>query len=95
MGKAEGACGVCRRVVAVLGGIKVSPVNGVCTHPKCICRDKGCVDLLLENVSVPGWSTWKWVCLRTRMEWFEVLLPELMFPGTAVLRLTCACTGLI
>ena len=52
MGKAEGACGVCRRVVAVLGGIKVSPVNGVCAHPKCSCRDKGCVDLLEENVSI-------------------------------------------
>ena len=81
--------------MAVLGGIKVSPVNGLCTHPKCSCRDKGCVDLLLENVSVPGWSTRKRVCWRTRMEWFEVLLPELVFPRTAVLRLTCACTGLI
>ena len=87
--------GFCRMVVAVHGGIKVSPVNGACAHPKCSCRDKGCVDLLEENVSIPGWSTWKRVCWRACMEWFEVVLPELMFPGIAVLRLTCACTGLI
>ena len=48
MGKAGGAW----RVMAVLGGIKVSPVNGMCAHPKCSCRNKGCVDLLEENVSV-------------------------------------------
>ena len=34
--------------MAVLGGIKVSPVNGMCAHPKCSCRNKGCVDLLEE-----------------------------------------------
>ena len=38
----------CRR----LGGIKVSPVNGVRTHPKCSYREKGCVDLLEKNVLV-------------------------------------------
>ena len=43
---------VCRRLVAVLGGIKVSPVNGVCTHPECSCRDTAGVDLLEKNVSV-------------------------------------------
>ena len=44
--------GVCRRLVAVLGAIKVGVVNGACAHRKCSCRDKGCVDLLEENVSV-------------------------------------------
>ena len=47
-GKRREPGGACRR----LGGIKVSPVNGVCTHPKCSYREKGCVDLLEKNVSV-------------------------------------------
>ena len=51
-GKRREPGGVCRRPVAVLGGIQVSPVNGACTHPKCSYRDKGCVDLLEKNVSV-------------------------------------------
>ena len=63
--------------MAVLGGIKVSPVNGLCTHPKCSCRDKGCVDLLKENVSVqagatgsrfvgePTWSGLRFYCLSS------------------------------
>ena len=44
--------GVCRRLVAVLGGIKVSPVNGACAHPMCSFRDKAGADLLEKNVSV-------------------------------------------
>ena len=44
--------GVCRRLGAVLGSIRVSPVNGACAHPKCSCRDKAGVDLLEKNVSV-------------------------------------------
>ena len=44
--------------MAVLGGIKVSPVNGACAHPKCSCRDKGCVDLLEKNVSSLNGDTW-------------------------------------
>ena len=51
-GKRREPGGVCRRPVAVLGGIQVSPVNGACTHPKCSYRDKACVDLLEKNVSV-------------------------------------------
>ena len=73
-GKRREPGGVCRMVVAVLGGIKVSPVNGLCTHPKCSCRDKGCVDLLEENVSIqagapgsgfvgePTWSGLRFCC---------------------------------
>ena len=69
--------GFCRMVVAVRGGIKVSPVNGVCTHPKCSCRDQGCVDLLEENVSIqagatgsgfvgePAWSGLRFYCLSS------------------------------
>ena len=63
--------GVCRRLVAVLGGIKVSPVNGVCAHPKC-CRDKGCVDLLEKNVSVQAGEPGSGF---VGMEWFEVPTP--------------------
>ena len=74
LGKRREPGAVCRRVVEVLGGIKVSPVNGVCTHPKCSCRDQGCVDLLEENVSVqagepgsgfvgePTWSGLRFCC---------------------------------
>ena len=75
-GKRREPGGVCRRLVAVLGGIKVSPVNGVCAHPKC-CRDKGCVDLLEKNVSVqagepgsrfvgePAWNGLRFQCLSS------------------------------
>ena len=51
-GKRREPGGVCRRLVAVLGGIRVSPVNGACAHPKCSCRGKAGVDLLEKNVSV-------------------------------------------
>ena len=69
--------GVCRRLVAVLGAIKVGVVNGACAHRKCSCRDKGCVDLLEENVSVqagapgsrfvgePAWSGLRFYCLSS------------------------------
>ena len=69
--------GVCRRLVAVLGAIKVGVVNGACAHRKCSCRDKGCVDLLEENVSVqagepgsrfvgePTWSGLRFYCLSS------------------------------
>ena len=93
-GKRREPGGVCRRLVAVLGGIKVSPVNGAFTHPKCSCRDKAGVDLLEKNVSVqaeepgsgfvgePAWNGLRFQCLAC-------------VPGTAVLRLTLPCTGLI
>ena len=86
-GKRREPGGVCRRLVAVLGGIKVSPVNGACAHPKCSCRDKAGVDLLEKNVSVqvaepgsgfvgePAWNGLRFQCLAC-------------VPGTAVLRLT-------
>ena len=86
--------GVCRRLGAVLGSIRVSPVNGACAHPKCSCRDKAGVDLLEKNVSVqvaepgsgfvgePAWNGLRFQCLAC-------------VPGTAVLRLTLACAGLI
>ena len=69
--------GVCRRLVTVLGGIKVSPVNGACAHPKCSCRDKAGVDLLEKNVSVqagepgsgfvgePAWNGLRFQCLSS------------------------------
>ena len=69
--------GVCRRLVAVLGAIKVGVVNGACAHRKCSCRDKGCVDLLEENVSVqagepgsrfvgePAWNGLRFQCLSS------------------------------
>ena len=93
-GKPREPGGVCRRLVAVLGGIKVSPVNGACAHPKCSCRDKAGVDLLEKNVSVqagepgsgfigePAWNGLRFQCLAR-------------VPRTAVLRLTLACRGLI
>ena len=64
--------GVCRRLVAVLGAIKVGVVNGACAHRKCSCRDKGCVDLLEENVSVQAGEPGSGF---VGMEWFEVPTP--------------------
>ena len=93
-GKRREPGGVCRRLVAVLGGIKVSPVNGACGHPECSCRDKAGVDLLEKNVSVqagelgsgfvgePPWNGLRFQCLAR-------------VPRTAVLRLTLGCRGLI
>ena len=76
-GKRREPGGVCRRLVAVLGAIKVGVVNGACAHRKCSCRDKGCVDLLEENVSVqagepgsrfvgePAWNGLRFQCLSS------------------------------
>ena len=76
-GKQREPGGVCRRLVAVLGAIKVGVVNGACAHRKCSCRDKGCVDLLEENVSVqagepgsrfvgePAWNGLRFQCLSS------------------------------
>ena len=95
MGKAEGAWWGLHEGCGSTWGHPGEPSEWSVCPSQVSCRDKGCVDLLEENGSVPGWSTWKRVCWRACMEWFEVVLPELMFPGRAVLRLTCACTGLI
>ena len=71
-GKRREPGGVCRRLVAVLGVIKVGVVNGACAHRKCSCRDKGCVDLLEENVSVQAGEPGSGF---VGMEWFEVPTP--------------------
>ena len=41
LGKRMEPGAVCRRVVEVLGGIKVSPVNGACAHPKLVAGTRG------------------------------------------------------
>ena len=40
-GKRREPGGVCRRVVAVLGSIKVSPVNGACAIPSVVAGTRG------------------------------------------------------
>lgn len=94
-GKRRGACRDRRRDMAASGGIKMSPVNGVCTCPKGSYGIEGCVGLLERNVSVQAGETGSGFVGEPA--WNGLRCPSVLaqVPGTSVLRLTFACMGLV
>ena len=75
MGKAEGAWWGLQDGCGSTWGHQGEPSEWSVCHPKCSCRDKGCMDLLEENVSIqagapgrefvgePPWSGLRFYCL--------------------------------